>query len=108
MVREQLIEDDADREEVGTSVHRLAIHLLGRHVAERPDDLPCFVDTVIANVGDTKIEQLNPAVLAYHDVGGFDVAVYDPPPVGVTQPTAHLDDDVGLLQKAELPAVGKN
>src|SRR5205807_9933996 len=36
----ELVEDDAQREDVAAVIDRLALHLFGRHIAQRADDRP--------------------------------------------------------------------
>ncbi len=87
---EQLIEDDAEREDVRAVVGRAALHLLGRHVGHRADDQALLGDRLGrqlalvdlrfdgAQLGEAEVEHLHPPVVVDHHVGGLEVAVGDP------------------------------
>ena len=81
---EQLVEQHAQRVDVGGGGHRLAAHLLGagvlgRHQLQpgrgRRQRLPGHLG--IEQLGDAEVEQLGHAVLGDQDVGRLDVAVDD-------------------------------
>jgi hypothetical protein len=74
---EHLVQDDGEREHVAATVHRLVLHLLGRHVrrlalhrAELGDGRLSVLDE-----GDAEIDDLHVAVEPEHQVVGADVAV---------------------------------
>ena len=90
-----LVEQDAEREDVGAVVDRQPLRLLGRHVRDGPDDPPVLGDRlrlagravalrrlVVAQLREAEVEHLDPAVGREHHVLGLEVAVQDPLPVG--------------------------
>ena len=82
----ELVQQDAEREDVRLGRDRLAARLLGRHVADRADDearLRCSAGRVAGRErvglqpGQPEVEQLDVAVGPDHHVLGLDVAVHD-------------------------------
>ncbi len=85
-----LVEHDAEREDIGAGVGREHAQLLGRHVGEGADG-EAFLGqgglrveahrlgrVVLAELGESEVEHLHPAVAVDHDVAGFEIAVLDP------------------------------
>src|SRR5262249_24260422 len=88
---EQLPEGDAEGEEVGTGVDRLAAGLLRCHVGELSLQHPRGAGPV-AGLGDAEVGELHRPVVGDEDVVGGDVTVHQPQrlsmvgePVGVGQ-----------------------
>jgi hypothetical protein len=82
-----LVEHDAEREQIGSRVHGLAAHLLGRHITDRAQDrsLGCLrrggrVDAVSfggSQLGDPEVEDLHASVARAEQVLRLEVAVGD-------------------------------
>ena len=98
---EQLVEQHAQRVDVGGGGHRLAAHLfgagvLGRHQLQpgrrRRQRLPGHLG--IEQLGDAEIEQLGDAVLGDQHVGRLDVAVDHQVLVRVLHRRGQLQEDV--------------
>ena len=96
--RGQLVEHDAEREDVRARIGRPALGLLGRHVGHRTDDRARLrehvgrrhgrrVETVVerrardVRGGEAEVEYPQPAVVPEHDVVGLQIAVHDAPVV---------------------------
>ncbi len=89
-----LVEEDAEREDVGAVVDGKALRLLGGHVGDRSHDAPVLGDGaglarravllvgVVAQLGEAEVEHLDPPVRGEHHVVGLEVAVQDPLAVG--------------------------
>ena len=104
-----LVEDDAEREDVGPMIDLLALHLLGRHVGDRPDDRALLGEglgrhvVVLARVarrgelGESEVEDLHRAVLGDHDVGRLEIAVGD---AALVRDGQGLDQRGGDLDRA--------
>ena len=60
-VHQQLEAHDADREDVGAGIDRLAEELLRRHVPGRADDRRHALRQAVDDLGDAEIEDLEPA-----------------------------------------------
>ena len=112
---EQLVEDDAQGEDVAAGVHRLAQDLLGGHVRGRPERRHVLEALrgrahrlVGGALGDAEVEDLHVAALADQDVGGLDVAVHDAALVGVGEAPrdrrADGGDAVGRRRRASCAA----
>ena len=105
MARHHLVKHNPRRKQIRPPIHRLPVHLLGRHVIQRPNNLRrALGDVLISHLGDSEIEDLDAAILAQHDVRRFDIPMHYIAVVCVAQPFTHLDDDVGLVQQAQRPA----
>jgi hypothetical protein len=87
---DHLVQHAAEREDVGGRPHRLAAHLLGRHVSHRAEDgarqgqlgsTPAAgggaVDRRAGRDGEAEVEHLGAVAGADDDVFGLDVAVHD-------------------------------
>ena len=113
---EQLVEHDADREDVAAPVDRQAAHLLGRHVAELAleDARPGSCDALPAALAMPKSISLTSPSYADEDVLRRDVAVDEVQlaalrvalVVRVVEPLADLhDDEAGLRDRHRLAAL---
>ena len=86
----QLVEQDAEREQVRAAVHGLAAHLLRCHVRYRADDLArsrdrrfdrhrlCRLEigARIGELGESEIQHLDSPVVRQHDIRGLEIAVH--------------------------------
>ncbi len=95
-VGEQLVEDHADRKQIGAAVDILAENLFGRHVARRPDGVARVRDGP-EHSSDAEVEHLQAARLVDHQVGRLDVAVNDRHPVRVAGRGGELFDPAQLV-----------
>jgi hypothetical protein len=110
-----LVEHDAEREEVGAGIGREHAQLLGRHVGEGADRQTLLGERglgmeahgvgglVLAELGETEVENLHPAVAVDHDVAGFQVAVLDPLGVRGGQGVGERHGEPQELRAACLP-----
>ena len=121
--RRQLVEDDAQAEEVGARVEVLAQGLLGAHVGHRahhdPGLGPRLRDLLAVErpravpvpPREAEVQHLDLALRRHDRVRGLDVPVDDAPPVGLLEGGGHLrpdlDDPVHVEGAArdELPQV---
>ena len=109
-VGEELVQDDADREEVRTRVDFLSHHLLGRHVVGRAQHvahlrlLVLLAAFGVVDAADAEVGDLHRAGLVdQHDVAGLDVAVDDAFLVRVIKRSRELDADLDdLLHRQDL------
>ena len=97
---EQLVEHDARRPDVAPPVERHPLHLLGRHVPGRSEDVPLLRDRRLARqieLRDAEIEELHdaPPVGPLHDeeVRGLEIAVDDAERVRLREGAARLIHD---------------
>ncbi len=98
LARQELVEDDAGREQVGATVDGESHDLLGRHVARRAEHRAHLRHVRRFDVRDAEIGDLDAAVLEQDDVGRLDVAVNDAEPVRVAERVedpGHHPHDVG-------------
>ena len=114
LAREHLVQDRPEGEEVRPLVRGLPPHLLGRHVAHRPEH-----DAGLRAAGDgahvrlsalvllglelrePEVEDLDPAVLRQEKVLGLQVPVHDPLLVRRREPAGDLDGVVDRLAHRE-------
>ncbi len=95
---QELVEDDAGREQVRAAVDGEPHDLLGRHVARRAKHRAHLGHVRRLDVRDAEIGDLDAAVLEQDDIGRLDVAVNDAEPVRVAQRVEdlrHHPHDVG-------------
>ena len=101
--RQHFVEHRTEREDVGAVVDRLAAHLLGRHVADRPkhgsgrrlrhrhgDGQRAAGIRVRIDVREAEIQNLDPAVSGRDDVLGLEIAMDDAALVGGGDRGGHL------------------
>ena len=100
-VRQELVEDRADREDVRVMA-TLPTRPLGRHVLQRAHDEPRAREPGLGrrDVGDAEVEDLHLPVPEHEDVGGLHVAVDDALLVRELQPVADLDHERELVLDA--------
>ena len=90
LAREQLVEDRAEREDVGAVVDRESLHLLGRHVARGPHDRPglrvaragwrhlLVGSHCLDSLRQAEVEDLQVAVSGDEEILGLQVTMDDP------------------------------
>ncbi len=91
LTRQQFVQHDPEREDVGTGIHVVAEGLLGRHIGHGSDQAAVafrvqgiagpresgFLSAPGLHLGQTEVENLDPAVDVHHDIRGFHVTVDD-------------------------------
>ena len=107
----ELVEHDAQREQVRPRVGAFAPHLLGRHVAHGAENragvgrshrlLVVRSGSWCRLLGQAEVENLHAAVAEQHDVLGLEIAVNDAAVVCGRQAARHLDRHVGTLPRRE-------
>ena len=117
LAREHLVEDRAEREDVGPRVGAPSAHLFGRHVPERPEDdaglgagrgrgeiggLGALL--LMRQLGEAEVEDLDAAVVGDEEVFGLEVAVDDAFQVRGREPMGDLQRAVDCLARREPPA----
>ena len=106
-------EDDAQGVDVGAAVEggRVAGHLLGAHVGERPDHLADFgaggrVQVRVGGPGHAEVEDFGLARFVHQDVGRLEVAVDDAVLVRVLHSVADAGREVEAGGRIEVAAAG--
>ena len=105
LVRQQPIEQRAERIHVGRHRHRFAADLLGAGALgrERADRRVAAHPALFEQLRDPEVEQLGDAVSGDEDVGGLDVAVDDQALMRVMDGVAHLPEHRQPLADRQLP-----
>ncbi len=102
--REHLIDDDAERPEVGAGVHGPAYRLFRGHVSGRPGDAAAPGRLrPLGEPGDAEIHDAHPPLLRKHDIGALDIPVDDALAVGLFEALRDLGGDVERLPDRERP-----
>ena len=108
---QHLVKRGAQRPQVGARVHRVAVDLLGRHVAGRADRLPVRGQRLGVRplaLGGAEIGELGrPGPTVDQHVAGLDVAVDDAGRVGGAQRQGDVARDARGLGDLEAAAVGQ-
>jgi hypothetical protein len=114
--RHQLVQHRPQGEDVGPRVRGLALHLLGGHVPDRPQEnigrgplrrrraLPVRLvrDESLMKLREAEVQHLHPPVARQEDVVGLEVAVDDPALVGGAKPPRDLErPGHGLAQRGD-------
>ncbi len=94
LLRQELVEDDAEGKEVAPAVDHLARDLLRRHVVRRPEKLPGLGQARGLDLRDAEVGDLHRAVGGDDDVRGLHVAVDDAAPVRVIEGLGGMGDDL--------------
>ena len=93
-----LIHHDTQRIDIGTGIHPATLGLLGADVVYAAQ---CFLGEGIAlghHPGDTKVRNLDAAILQHHHIMGFDIPVNNATAVGMLQGFGDLNTKMkGLL-----------
>jgi hypothetical protein len=95
--REQLVQDDAEREEIAAMIDGIVAELLGRAVGLRPRLRPVACHLRVFDVDDPEVHELDllgAAALHDHHVGRLDVPVDDVVPVRELQGFGQLPCDL--------------
>ena len=99
--RQELVQDDAEREDVAAAVHGRSGDLFRRHVVGRSQELAGRRQVRGGDLRDAEVGDLDLLVGRDDDVGRLDVAVDDPFAVGVVHRLRDLRDHVGDLVPGE-------
>ncbi len=112
--REELVEEHAEREEVGARVHGLPLPLLGGHVGERPRERQVARaergrEVELGHEGarrlaEAEVHDLGRAVALDEDVLGLQVEVEDPGRVNRREPVEDLVAEEGRRLRADRAA----
>ena len=106
---EQLVEEDAEGEEVRAGIHGIAAHLLGRHHPAGAEDGAVAGQLLVAALppaiqdpaGDAEVGDLDPPVRRHQDVLRLQVPVHHPLPVGVHQGSGDGDGDPQAFRQGQ-------
>ena len=113
--RRQLIEQDAEREQIRARVDRLAADLLRRHVrhaalqrpgsSHRHRDGPVIglqrVRIGLGRLGEAEVQHLDPALARHHHIGGLQVPVHNALRVRGDERVGHGDHQVQHLRQRQ-------
>jgi hypothetical protein len=101
---QELVEDAAERVDVGLLVDGLAASLLGRDVVARSHDRAGDRHPVdVERVGDAEVGHLRPPVAVDQDILGLDVAVDEPVLVREREPAGDLECELDRFARFERP-----
>ena len=99
---EHLVEDDAQRVDVGALIERDSLHLLGRHVVRRADDPPRFGQAgILERLGQSEVGDGHAPAAVDENVLRLQVAMNHALLVRRLQPFADLPEDVHGLRKGQ-------
>ncbi len=102
---QQLVHDEADREDVAAMIGGPSHRLLGRHVVRRTQHRAGPRQAARRGISDdareTEVEDLENAVRRQHQVRRLDVAVDDPHLVRVAEAGAQLEDQFEAANQAQ-------
>ncbi len=106
LARDELVEHDAERVDVGPFVGAAAGHLLGGHVGERPHETARLRERDRAEVLDaTEVREPGRSLLVEEDVLRFQVAVDEAEAVTAFEGPRDRDRDRDRVRPGELPRV---
>ena len=100
---EQLVESEPEGIDVGAGVP-LAAESLGGHVPQGADDIAGARQPFFLGLGQAEVGDPDDTGCIQQQVGGLDVAVDDPPSVGVRQRPGRLAADLGHAADIVVPA----
>ncbi len=86
----KLVENRAQREDVGAMVNLFARHLFGSHVAGCAHHQAGLRERRILDLGYAKIQDLDDALLSHHEIGRLQIAVNYAASVSKTDPSRNL------------------
>jgi hypothetical protein len=98
---QDLVEDDAEREDVGAVVDVAGLDLLGSHVVRRPQQLSLHRQVRGVEPGDAEVGDLDLVVGGDQDVRRLDVAMDHAPRVGVVEGLGDLRHQIADESRRE-------
>ena len=104
LIREQLVEDRADGEDVAPVIDLRTRDLLGRHVIERAEHHARLRHARVGQARDAEVEDLERAFGGDDQVGRLDVAMDDAGVVRVGEAGAQLVDVLQLGRERQIAA----
>ncbi len=104
--RHQLVQGQPQRVEIGAGV-ALAAEPLRRQVADRPQDVAGGRQAVVLGLGQAEVGDPDHAGVVQQQVRRLDVAVDDPPGVGVGQALRRLAANLRHAAEVRRPAAGE-
>ena len=96
-----LVEDDAQRVEVGAGIDGVALHLLGGEVLGGAQHRALGRVVGVGDLGDAEVGDHHPVVVGEEDVGRLDVPVDEPGPVRGLQRLGDSGGDLHGLGRSE-------